>query len=298
MFYRKSGKFRNKNRERNGLMEIKCSYTTFSVTEKNLEEAIDIAVQYGLDGIELRGRGQNHISPECTFSYVSAARERIRKNGLSVPCLTAYTKFRQETVQKVYSEADRLMDMVSLAEYLEAGCIRVFLGEIPEGMEKADSDAVVREGLFYVAEKLKDRKVRLAIETHDSGKSGRALAPLLEGVSRSVGVLLDVIHPWEEKESIEETWNCIGDRIIHVHIKDVSHFSSGKRTYCSIGTGKIPVSHTVNWLKDHGYGGFYSLEWEPSVGEDRGISFEDQLGSLVEFMNRMKGGKKDASNIL
>ena len=56
MFYRKSGKFRNKNRERNGLMEIKCSYTTFSVTEKNLEEAIDIAVQYGLDGIELRGR--------------------------------------------------------------------------------------------------------------------------------------------------------------------------------------------------------------------------------------------------
>ena len=81
---------------------------------------------------------------------------------------------------------------------------------------------------------------------------------------------MDVIHPWEEKESIEETWNCIGDRIIHVHIKDVSHFSSGKRTYCSIGTGKIPVSHTV----------------------------EDQLGSFVEFMNRMKGGKKDASNIL
>lgn len=277
-------------------MEMKCSYTTFSVTGKILEEAVDIAVRYGLQGIELRGRDQAHISPDCTFAYASAARSRIREKGLAVPCLTAYTKFRQETGRAVRGEADRLMDMVSLAEYLGAGCVRVFLGEIPEGMEKADSDAVVKEGLIYAAQKLKGRRVKLAIETHDSGKSGRILASLLEGVPLSVGVLLDVIHPWEEKESIEETWKYIGGRIIHVHIKDVSHVSDSERIYCSIGSGIIPVARTVNWLKDHGYNGFYSLEWEPSVGGD-GISFEDQLDSFVEFMSRI-GGKGNASNTL
>ncbi len=272
---------------------MKCSYTTFSVMEKSLEEAIEIAVQYGLDGIELRGKEQIHISPECTFSYVSRAREKIRQKGLAVPCLTAYTKFRQETGEASRRQVDALMDMVSLGEYLEAGCIRVFLGEIPEGMSGKDSDAVVREGLFYAAEKLKDRRMKLAIETHDSGKSGKLLAPLLAGMPPSIGVLLDIIHPWEEGEAIAQTWAAVGDRIMHVHIKDAAKLSGTERIYCRIGEGELPVEDTVRWLYRHGYSRFYSLEWEPSAGKEEGVAFEEQLRSFTDLMGRIKEGEKD-----
>lgn len=267
---------------------MRCSYTTFSITDKSLEQAVELAARYGLDGIELRGKGQTHISPACAFSYVSGAKTRIRQKELLVPCLTAYTRFRQRTVEEAYREVDHLMEMAALAEYLEAGCIRVFLGEIPEGMEQEESDRIVREGLLYASEKMEHLPVRLAIETHDSGKCGRVLAPLLVGLPESIGVLLDILHPWEEGESIEETWRYIGDRIIHVHVKDVETCSSTERIYCRIGEGLLPVQETVIWLESHGYQGFYSLEWEPSLGNRPGVSFEEQLESFIKWMSRIK----------
>ena len=204
-----------------------------------------------------------------------------------MPCLTAYTKFRQDSVQKVRAEVDELMEMVSLAEYLGAGCVRIFLGAYPEGHTREQSDSVATEGLCYAAEKMGSSPVKLVIETHDTGKCGRILGPLLRDVPPSVGVLLDIIHPWDMGEPIEETWRLIGDRIYHVHIKDIEASAENGRIYSRIGEGMLPVAETVDWLEGHGYDGFYSLEWEKSV-EDRGVAFEDQLESFVQFMRGRK----------
>ncbi|WP_313185474.1 sugar phosphate isomerase/epimerase family protein [Lacrimispora sp.] len=269
---------------------MKISYTTLSVQNLDARQAVEIAVQYGLDGIELRGRDKIHISPSCSFSYVSEVKKIIEASGLGIPCITAYTKFRQRTVEKVRADVDQLMEMVSLAEYMGAGCVRIFLGEVPAGMEKDRSDAVAAEGLRYAAEKLGTSPVRLAIETHDSGKSGKSLEPLLKEVPSSIGVLLDIIHPWDERESIEETWRAIGTRIYHVHIKDIRCTVEDGRIYSRIGEGLLPVGETVDWLKKHGYEGFYSLEWEksaewpPFAREAAGVSFEEQMDSFITFM--------------
>ena len=107
---------------------MKLSYTTLSVQDRTIGEAVEIASAHGLEGIELRGRGDAHVSPESTFSYATHVRELVREHKLAVPCLTAYTRFHQPTAAAVREEVDRMMDMVRLAEFLEAPCLRVFMG--------------------------------------------------------------------------------------------------------------------------------------------------------------------------
>ena len=109
----------------------------------------------------------------------------------------------------------------------------------------------------------------------------------------NIGVLLDIIHPWDMGEEIGKTWEMIGERIYHVHIKDISRTLENGRIYCPIGQGLLPVESTVRWLEGKGYRGFYSLEWEKSALEGQGVGFEEQLESFVSFM---RGVEQDGNS--
>ena len=267
---------------------MKLSYTTLSVPDKSMERAVAIAVGQGLDGIELRGRDRIHISPSCDFSYVFYVKKLIEEHELAIPCLTAYTRFWQPSLKAVYQEVEELKPMIALAEYLGAHTVRVFMGAVPEGLEPEILDKIAREGLIHAAKVFAGSPVKLAIETHDSAKDGKTLAQLLTGVPEQIGILLDIIHPWDMGESIEETWQLVGRRIYHVHIKDITKTVAGGRIYSNIGAGILPVKQIVTYLNQKGYQGFYSLEWEQSADPAEGIGFEEQMESFISFMRRLE----------
>lgn len=267
---------------------MKISYTTLSVQEKTLEDAVSLAEDWGLDGIELRGRESVHISPENSFAYVENARRLIRNAGLEIPCLTAYTKFYQPDEASSLAQAEQLLPMIHLAEYLGAATVRTFMGEIPSGMTRERADEIARAGLNHVAERMGNSPVRVVIETHDSVKDGASLARLLNGVPRQIGVLLDIIHPWDMGESIQETWKLVGDRITHVHLKDITATVPGGRIYCALGDGLLKVEESVRYLLDQGYDGLFSLEWEASAKGYEGITLIRQMESLLQLRRMLK----------
>ncbi|MBS5063940.1 MAG: sugar phosphate isomerase/epimerase [Hungatella hathewayi] len=269
---------------------MKISYTTLSVPEKTLEQAVALASGWRLDGIELRGKESVHISPENSFEYVEKARRLIRQAGLSIPCLTAYTKFYQPDEISAIAQAEELMKMVHLAEYLGAATVRTFMGDIPAGMDRERADEIGRAGLNHVARLMGNSPVRVVIETHDSVKDGASLARLLDGVPRQIGVLLDIIHPWDMGESIEETWKHIGERIYHVHLKDITGTVPGGRVYCALGSGLLDVEKKAAYLLKQGYDGFFSLEWERSAEGYEGITLEMQMESLLELEEQLEIG--------
>lgn len=271
---------------------MKLSYTTLSVQDKNIRQAVDIAKKYRLDGIELRGKGDTHISPESSPEYIRQAKAYITQAGLGVPCLSAYTKFAQPTMELEQEQAACIKTYMELAEKIGANTIRTFMGVFPEGCGEEQVRRNIVAGLNLAAEAVGNSPVKIVIETHDSMCSGAQLAPILEQVSDKVGVLLDIIHPWDLKEPIEKTWELIGNRIYHVHIKDVTATVPGGRVYSRIGEGVLPVKHIVKYLIDRGFDGFFSLEWEKSAVGYSGVSFEDQMESFVEFMRGMEEEKR------
>lgn len=272
---------------------MKISYTTLSVQDKTLEQAVALAKGWHLDGIEFRGRESVHISPENSFGYVERAARLIRTAGLQIPCLTAYTKFYQPDEASSRAQAEQLLPMIRLAEYLGAATVRTFMGDIPEGMERSQADEIARAGLHDAASLMGDTPVRVAIETHDSVKDGASLARLLKDVPQQIGVLLDIIHPWDTGETIGETWNLIGDRICHVHLKDITATVPGGRIYCALGDGLLGVEENVRFLLDMGYDGFFSLEWEPSAKGYDGVTLEQQMESLLQLKGRIEAEQEE-----
>ncbi len=270
---------------------MKLSYTTLSVQDKNIREAVDIAKRYRLDGIELRGKGDAHISPESSPEYIREAKAYITQAGLAIPCLTAYTKFAQPTIEQEQEQANCIKTYVELAEQIGAKTIRTFTGNFPEGYSEEQIRRNIVAGLNLAAEAVGNSPVKIVIETHDSMRSGAQLAPILEQVSAKVGVLLDIIHPWDLREPIEKTWELIGNRIYHVHIKDVTATVPGGRVYSRIGAGVLPVKHTVKYLIQQGFDGFFSLEWEKSAAGHDGISFKEQMESFVGLMRGLEEEK-------
>jgi sugar phosphate isomerase/epimerase len=272
---------------------MNLSFTTLSVQDKTLREAITIARNYKLEGIELRGKDNCHISPRSSRAYIESAKEMIHGEGLTIPCLTAYTKFFQHTKEAAVAQAYELAPMLELAAEIGAATVRTFMGPVPEGMERSEAENIAAEGLNQAAEMAKRLPVRIVIETHDSVKSGAVLAPLLKKLPVTIGVLLDIIHPWDAGENITTTLSIIGERIYHVHIKDIFDTLHNGRIYSPIGQGKLDVINTVKALLDFGYQNFFSLEWEKSVPGQGGVDFEEQMESFVYCMrNIFPGGNQ------
>jgi sugar phosphate isomerase/epimerase len=268
---------------------MKTSYTTLSVQDVSVFDAIAIAKEKNLAGIELRGKGNEHISITSSFEYCHRVKTVLEQENIRVPCLTAYTKLYQPSKEAIDKEIEELLPVLDLAEYLEAQTVRVFMGPLPHSISSHDALLIAQHGMMDLCDAMRGRNISVSIETHDSAKTGQELQRILQPIPNQIGVLLDVIHPFSMQENIEQTWEFIGPRINHVHIKDASIIGLEGTVYCAIGEGIIPVKQIVTFLLDKGYDGYFSLEWEQSRPDINGIRFEDQLDSFVSFMNNTYG---------
>lgn len=260
----------------------KFCFTTFSLQNLTLAQAVALAQCKNLSGIELRGRG--HISPDSSADEVRSARHMLEDAGLEVACITAYMRFAQVSEA---AEREQVSDVARYAELcakLGAKNIRAFMGPFPEEADPERVRACAVTGLNWAAEAIRGSGVRLLIETHDSVKNGALLKPFLEQSPDEIGALLDIIHPYDMGEHIDDTLALIGPRIHHVHIKDICATVPGGRVYCRIGEGVVPVADTVRAMNAFEFDGYYCLEWEKSAPETGGVSFDEQLESFITFM--------------
>jgi len=105
--------------------------------------------------------------------------------------------------------------------------------------------------------------VTVLLETHDAFCKGKDVAAVLDQVPSShVQAVWDVHHPWRMGETVAETWDFIGDRVAHVHLKDARHRPDGSFVLTLMGQGDVPNREIVELLEAQGYAGCYSAEWE------------------------------------
>lgn len=270
---------------------MKSCFTTFSLQNMTLREAIDLAVREGFPGLEIRGRGQ--IAPDSPESAVAGARRMLADAGLEAPCVTGYAKFAQADLAGAKAQAEEIARCAGLAERLGAQNVRAFMGVFPEGVPEGRVYDAMYEGLLRAAQAVHGSGVRVLIETHDSMESGRRLAPVLAALPDDIGVLLDIAHPYAAGEAVGETVRLVGSRVHHVHIKDYDLRTAEGLRYCEIGKGVLPVRETIRAMEAAGYRGYYCLEWERSAPGLGGATFMEQLRSFQRVIKE----EKDAAGV-
>lgn len=252
---------------------MKLAFTTLGCPAWNLEEIIAKAVKYGYSGVDFRGcLGEMEIWKLREFGVDSATtRKKVEDAGLTISCLSSSAKMFSpaETRAKSMDEVCRYAEM---AHALGAPYIRIFGGGLcGESFEAALP--VAAEFLNGASEIAQSAGVEVVVETHDDWVDTNWLMAAFETARypKGIGVLWDVNHPYRlAREDPDDTWKRIGPFVKYTHWKDslmVEKVKEDGETEQKVsltlpGEGNLPLARFYELLKDSGYDGWYTFEWE------------------------------------
>ena len=239
---------------------MKLSFSTLGCPEWDLDQIAANAADMGYDGVELRGIAGEHIGPEETPKEYDRVRKLFEKSGVEIACVMGYSRFTWDDSSK------READVVVARQWIDAagrlGCptLRIF-GGVWEGIEQGEALDRVANSIKEFIKSAEDKGVAVALETHDDWCEGATLAEVVERVdSPAFGICWDVANSFL-KEPMETTYSHIADHIHHVHFKDVS--TEDEKTKGKLpGEGDVDLRGALRLLRDGGYSGFLSFEWE------------------------------------
>lgn len=240
---------------------MKLAFSTIACPRWDFDEIFSTAVDFGFDGMEIRGISNELYAPEIKVfqqENIEKTKDRMSKAGIEISCLTSsacLADYNQK--DKAVVEAKAYID---LAQKLNCKLIRV----MPTGVPYNDGGDITLCGKQYeeICEYAQTKGVIPMMETNAMFSDTLVLKEFMESInSQNKGVLWDINHPYRfNGETVEQTVNNIGKYIKYIHIKD-SIAENGGTVYKLLGYGDVPIKQAIKKLKEIGYSGYLSLEW-------------------------------------
>ena len=208
---------------------MKLSFSTLGCPAWSLAAVIDAAGRLGYDGVELRfleGDDALWARPELTGaglreSHRPAARRRardlLRRHALVLP-----SSGRGGRASAAIDEAAR---SIELAARLGAPGIRVFGDRIQPGQDRETTRGWIAEALARLGEAARPhgrRGLDRVARRFRAGARTRSASCPRTASRRRVGVLWDPANAFEAGEEPADGLAVLGDRVRHVHLKDVA----------------------------------------------------------------------------
>lgn len=257
-------------------------FSTVACQELSWKETANYALAAGISHIEVRLHGGDRFF-DLPTEKAAAVAAKLRDMGITVTDLgtsVAITGWQEEKLLQA-------RECIDLASAVGAPAIRVFLGRFitkrsePSGHDHEGIVRTLRELCAYGAK----RGVEVWVETHNAFSAGAVLAGISEDVP-GLRFIWDIIHPLEMGEAPEETLAHIGSRIAHVHIKDGIPQADPDALlyrYTRLGEGQVPIGRILRLLRQYGYAGCLSLEWENAWRPELQGVFADLPALLANY---------------
>jgi sugar phosphate isomerase/epimerase len=267
---------------------MKLSFATLGCPNWNLEKIAAEAARIGFDGVELRGQPGEHIGATESPESRRAIRDLFKRHGVAIAAIMGYSHFTAADADARRKQLDATIAMAQLAHDVGCPVLRIFGGKL-DGDRAAGVERVA-SALKEAGKAAGDLGVKLALETHDDWCEGRFLAEVLATVdSPAVGACWDVGNSYFF-EPAEVTWKEIGSYVFHVHFKDAAKTDKGTHSVLP-GTGQVDMRKALRLLRDGGYTGYLSFEWEkkwePDLAEPE-IAFP-HYRTVVKAMMKEEG---------
>lgn len=241
---------------------MRYSFMSFSTTRLSLADTLALAKRLGYDGIEPRP-GWNHahgIELSTTLAERADIRRQIAASGIALACLTPGLRFANPaTVEKQLAEASAYID---LAADVGAPRLRLFGGELGEGIDRDTAIVNVADALRSLVPQARARGVTLCMETHDAWTNPDHVVAVLERVNDPrVRAVWDVMHPLRASGwPIRDAFARLRPWIDHVHIHDGT-FEKSKLEFAPVGQGLYDIPAVFACLAEMNYDGYLSGEW-------------------------------------
>lgn len=243
-----------------------CGHT-MGTPDKGIFEAIEFFARLGYEGIEIRCAADGHLDPEITDLFrVEMIAEAAHRAGLRIVCLTPYYK-DFVTPEAAEASLEGLHKTFKLAQDLECRLVRVIGGVWPQ--TRWDKEYVWERtalGLQQAADIAIQYGVRLVLENHAGTLTQTAAdtVAMIQAIERpNVGILLDYF--WLVAAGQEDPLEAVrlqAPYVLHCHCKGLKRLPDGAVQATFLDEGEIDWLPVLQILKEYGYQGYLSDEYE------------------------------------
>jgi sugar phosphate isomerase/epimerase len=240
---------------------MKLAFSTLGCPAWDLEQIVSTATTSGYDGVEWRGYQEEMELPRAAI-FAGRARQETRRRfadaGLAFACMSSSVRLANASPEARQREREAFAAYAELAAGLGSPMVRVFGGNLPTGVTREAALPSMAAFLRELGEVAAAHGVTLVLETHDAFSTGAHVAELLRQADHpAVGALWDLHHPYREGEAPETTMQLLASSLRHTHVKD-----SQDGRYTLMGEGDVPLARMIGLLRENGYDGWVSVEWE------------------------------------
>ncbi len=236
--------------------ELRLGMASYTFREFGLEETLQMTKRLGLMHIAFKSF---HLALESTPDQIGDVVSKVEDAGLDLyGGGVIYMKDRSE-VERAFA-------------YAQAAGMRVIIG-VPNP-----------ELIPLVEEKIKSTGIRVAIHNHGPGDevypTPRSAYDRIRTLDARFGLCIDVGHTQRAGVDPAESIRELADRVLDVHIKDVSA-ASAKGGTIEVGRGVVDIPDVCRALREIEFAGIVSFEFEKDG--------KDPLAGVAESVGYIRG---------
>lgn len=229
---------------------------SYSCREFSTEQALDMTLRCGVNQITFKSM---HLPLDSSKETIEKTVALCKQKGVNLyGGGVIYMKSK--------AEVDQAFD------YARAAGMKMIVG-VPN-----------HDLLDYVEGKVKEYDIMVAIHNHGPGDlvypSAESAYVLIKNRDKRMGLCIDIGHTKRINRDPEQDLKDFFDRVLDVHIKDVTAASADGKT-CIIGRGVINFPSFMKSVVKLGYKGALSLEYEAEG--------KDPLPGMMESFGFVKG---------
>ncbi|HOE62208.1 MAG TPA: sugar phosphate isomerase/epimerase family protein [Candidatus Sumerlaeota bacterium] len=231
---------------------------------------IRYAAKEGYDAVELLDCFWKETDEE-----IAAAKKLAEECGIKIGCYSIGNDFAQKDPAARRQQVEYVKKGIQTAAKLGAPVLRVFGGSPKEGIAYADALPWIVEGFQACVPLAQEKGVVMAMENHGTlSGSGKQVREIIEKIgSPNFGATTDFGNFLLVDEDSSESVMTVLKYVKHVHCKDFAPAPAGEdRVYtslagkkfcgCVLGDGSANVAASLILLKNTGYKGMISIEYE------------------------------------
>ena len=265
---------------------MKIAGHTMGTPEYTVTEAIKLFHDIGIEGAEIvvQDGYRSGISTACAKEELDTIKRCAEENNIEICCLTPYNSYFNDLDDgKRNAEIAAIEKVIQACGYVGAHFIRIYGGNLQAGdtHNLAERRARLVEAMRYLGDKAAAMDVTQVIENHFNTMcvSAKDTASIIKEIDHPhVRILYDQANlSFTENEGYREAIATQQQYVAYMHVKDlvfkegvsfssddVSHPEESKRNVYTriVGEGVIEWPQILKLVKEHGYDGWLSMEYE------------------------------------
>ena len=239
------------------------AWSTLGCPDWTLEQAAEHAAANGYRALEVRLLDREIIPADLSPDQRQRVKRVMKQHDIGIIALGLSTRFSASDPAERQKNVRDLERYIELADDLGVPYVRTFGGNVMDGNTINQTIDWVAAGIGAALPAAEQYGVTVLLETHVAFCRGQEVAAVLAQVPHDrLKAVWDVHHPFRMGESIKETWQWIGARTAHIHLKDARLRPDGSWQLVLLGQGEVPCRQVVELLHAKGYQGAISAEWE------------------------------------